>query len=137
MTKIKRFAAMGICALMIAAATVLPASANNHDDTSFKFFEYNSSSGQTDRRVKEDDSSMYMKPIMLSASYDAYAVGANSKTSTVTPCDNGYVFRIGTQGREYFINNWVCEWGFTYGAIHGDRVSGGGTVSGVWSPDSV
>ena len=138
MKRIKRLATVGICAIMMISAAIIPASANNHDDAPFTMFQYGVNSAQTSYSRKVDASSMYMKATYLGTSYSAYAMGAKSSSgSSAARCDNGYIFQINVQGREYFLNNWVNEWGYTYGAIRCGRLNGSGYASGVWSPDSV
>ena len=138
MKRIKRLATVGICAIMMISAAIIPASANNHDDEPFTMFQYGVNSAQTSYRRKVDDSSMYMKATYLGTSYSAYAMGAKSSSgSNQNRCDNGYIFQINVQGREYFLNNWVNELCYSYGAIRCGRLNGGGYAKGVWSPDSV
>ena len=52
MKRIKRLATVGICAIMMISAAIIPASANNHDDEPFTMFQYGVNSAQTSYRRK-------------------------------------------------------------------------------------
>ena len=134
--KIKRILVTLFAVSMLTTALAIPASANNHEDKPFSFFKASATSSGTEQLEKKDDSNMYMKPTYLGTAYTARATASRESTSQRYWADNGYIYRIDVNNREYFMRNWVNDWGYAYGGIHAERISSG-TASGVWSPDSV
>ena len=125
--------------MVIVSVASISVSANNHFDTWFSF-PFTNGESETVLRQKEDDSSSYMKPTYISCSYyNVYVQGADSGQVDAVryDCANGHYYSIYYAYTEYFLRNYVYEWGHSYAGIHATREYPSGIAQGWWSPDSV
>ncbi len=137
----KKLIGVALAAAVVMSAGAMVASANNHYDESFSFT-FQGKEDYTKGRLKDDDSSMYIK-VNSGGAFVAAAYGRNSETGTLYPAyksSNGTSYtKTCYVGQSYYLYNYVHENGYKYGSIQGAPLNPTQwyTATGVWSPDSV
>lgn len=135
----------GIFAAMVGVVGLQSATtyASNYYDTPFEFSFENGGSQETEARVKEDDSYVYIKSTYCDGEDVGFRVCAygcyspdKSDGESLTP--SGEMQIVYADGAEHKITNYIYELGRTYAYIVGDLM-GNGCIGyyGVWSPDSI
>lgn len=130
---------LGALMAMMVQATVVPVMAGNYLDTPFDFDFSGSDWQTTEERMKEDDTSVYMRCEWSATEGDCYAAsvwGYSPSEDMEYSVGNGdYKFSAGTTRK---LINWVYENDLEYAFIRAYQIgSGVGHFTGVWSPDSI
>lgn len=122
--------------MVIAAGSMVTASANNHGDKPYKFTFLTTEGYQhTGFREKQDASSSYMKCIFSTHTYYGKVFASDGPDMVDVSHGNVYSFESGTTR---FLKNWVYEEGYRSSTINGYQlILGQNRANGVWSPDSI
>ena len=126
--------------MVMTAGAMVTASANNHGDQDFSYYNLDDHEGITGFRDKQDSTSSYMKCNHTNARYEAWVIGKyNREYATArNDCSHGYTYKFAT-GTTKFLKNWVYENGYDQASICSIWSNPGTYVNanGVWSPDSI
>ncbi len=105
-------------------------------DSAYSFSMSGNGTNGTSGRVKDNDSSSYVRIDSITKSCRMYIDGADGKYGPWSNCTvNGYA--NATRVGKWRIMNYVNEWGYDYARLTAWANNGATSLYGVWSPDSV
>lgn len=119
--------------MMILATTYQTGIFASAQDSSYSYNLSKNEGYKTEFRKKENDSSVYMNCKSATKSYKAKVYGGFAN-SDAHDCSGGYKYLF-KSGYKRFMFNFVNEHKYTVAGVF--AISGSGTASGLWSPDSV
>jgi len=133
---------LGLLICGFAQAAVVKVSAGNYADERYTFsFGNEGDWSTTHERIKEDNTSVYMKCVssdLVSNAYDAYAWGYDEDTNNYFCSSDKYTF---SEGDIKKMTNYIYENGGEWALIRANLNEGSGyttgTFTGLWSPDSI
>ncbi len=138
MTKTNKIVKMCVFAMlltMIISIVSINVGAKNNIDSPFSYELTGGDNFKTPFRDKEDDSSVYMKCINATGSYEA-RVYSGPRNACAVDVSFGYHYHF-VQGNARFMYNYAYECGYDIAAVFATTYNNGTVASGVWSPDSV
>lgn len=103
-------------------------------DSAYDFRMSGNGTNGTSGRLKDNDSSSYVKISSITRSCRMYIDGGHSRTGSWRNCtvnDHANATRVGN----WRIMNYVNEWGYGYARLTAWANNGATSVAGVWSSD--
>lgn len=138
-----RFFVLLAVMLIAASAAITPITAmagtqNNHADTRYsRFINKYAETVVTPARKKTDATSMYSNNDRSTGDYYAMGVGSTSPSSSSYSMSTVIDNRRCVKGYAYKIRQNVFEYGYKYARLRLTPQFSSGTLSMLWSPDSV
>ena len=132
--------ALFACVLIAVSLMAAPIAsyANNHGDSRYtRYVGASATSSYTPVRGKTDASSMYSFNDKSAGDYYAMGVGFTSGSSTTGHLNTVIDNVLCRRGNSYFIRQNVYEYGYRYAALKVTPMFTRGSISMLWSPDSV
>jgi len=140
--KMGNYIILGLLICGFAQAAAVKVSAGNFFDTSYTFcFLIEGKWSTTQQRIKENNTSVYMKCMssdFASNAYDAYAWGYDEDNDIYFCSSDKYTFMEGDIKKmtNYIYEN-GGEWAFIRAKLNEGSGRTTGVFSGLWSPDSI
>jgi len=133
---------LGLLICGLVQVTAVNVKAGNYSDENYTFCFYNDGDwSTTHQRIKEDNTSVYMKCVSsdtASNAYDAYAWGYDEDSDNYFCSSDKYTFKEGDIKK---MTNYIHENGGEWALIKANLSEGcgftTGMFTGLWSPDSI